>query len=235
MTELIYTTDSYITELEANVVEIREEGVILDKTIAYPQGGGQPSDKAKFILDGNEIPITKIRKVGSEVLHTIDGTVNMGDKLILRIDWDYRLKLIRHHTALHVLSAIVWDKYKAKVTGGTIYHNKARLDFDMMEFNREIAQNIIDDVNEVLKTDHKVEVSFITREELESHPELIRTKVSLIPESVKTIRLVKIGDIDIQADGGLHVRSTREIGTMGLQSVSNKGKGRKRIIIELSD
>ena len=235
MTELIYTTDSYLTEIEATVVEIRDDGIILDKTIAYPQGGGQPSDKAKFILDGEEIIITKIRKIGAEVLHTIDGTVNVGDTLTVKIDWEYRFKLIRHHTALHVLSAIVWDKYKAKVTGGTIYHNKARLDFDMIEFNKDIAQKIIDDVNEILKTDHMVEVSFITREELKNNPELIRTKVSLIPESVKMIRLVKIGDIDLQADGGLHVRSTKEIGTMGLQSISNKGKGRKRINIELYD
>ena len=138
---------------------------------------------------------------------------------------------MKHHTTLHVLSAVVFRNYEAKVTGGTIYEDKARLDFDLQEFNKDLAESLVQETNEELKKDHQVSVEFISREEANKRPELIRTKVNLLPDSIKTLRLVKIGDVDIQADGGLHVKSTKEIGDIQLVKVENKGKGRKRITV----
>jgi misacylated tRNA(Ala) deacylase len=165
------------------------------------------------------------------VLHQIDGEIQVGDDVQCEVDWDYRYKLMKHHTALHILSAVVWDETQAKVTGGTIYENKARLDFDLIEFNKEMAAGFVEKTNQLIDEDHKVSIDFLSREEADKDPDLIRTKVNLLPKSITEIRTVKIGDVDLQADGGLHVKSTKEIGSVSLVKVENKGKGRKRISI----
>ncbi len=236
-TELVYSSDSYLKELDAEIIEVTSEGVILDKTIFYPQGGGQPSDKGTISSkDGDiQIDITGMKKEAGKLIHIIaqdqDNKFKIGDKVNAKIDWDYRFKLMKHHTSLHVLSAVVYRKFNAKVTGGTIYEDKARLDFDLPELNRETAIELVQETNEELQRGHKISVEFVSREEADSRPELIRTKINLLPTSVTEIRLVKIGDIDLQADGGLHVNSTNEIGMVELKKIENKGKGRKRISI----
>lgn len=236
-TELVYSSDSYLKELDAEIIEVTPEGVILDKTIFYPQGGGQPSDKGTISSkDGDiQIAITGMKKEAGKLIHIIvpeqENKFTVGDKVKAKIDWDYRFKLMKHHTSLHVLSAVVYRKFNAKVTGGTIYEDKARLDFDLPELNRETALGLVQETNEELQKDHKISVEFVSREEADSRPELIRTKINLLPASVSEIRLVKIGDIDLQADGGLHVNSTNEIGILELKKIENKGKGRKRISI----
>lgn len=235
MTEYLYITDAYLKEINAKVLSIHEEGVILDQTIFYPQGGGQPSDRGYLEKDGQRFNLTGLKKDSENLYHQIDGDLSPGDEVKAVVDWDYRYKLMKHHTALHVLSAVVFRKYKAKVTGGTIYENKARLDFDLQEFNREIAQQVVDELNEELVKDHQIEIGFLRREEADKNPDLIRTKVNLLPKSISEIRTVKIGDVDFQADGGLHVKSTKEIGRVQLGKVENKGKGRKRITISVID
>lgn len=237
-TETLYdqsVENAYLEEIEAQVVEVQEDAVVLDKTICYPQGGGQPSDKAWLITDEQQIKVQKLKKEKGNVMHYLnaDHGLSKGDKVRVKIDFDYRYKLMRHHTALHMLSAVVWDNYDAKVTGGTIQHNKARLDFDMESLNREKADKIIVELNELVGQEHPVSIDFMSRDELEAKPELIRTKVSLIPEFVKIIRTVKVGDVDYQADGGLHVRNSKEIGNVALEKFENKGKGRKRITIRV--
>ncbi|MHA2170045.1 MAG: alanyl-tRNA editing protein [Candidatus Kariarchaeaceae archaeon] len=230
-TEQVYARDAYTTQLDATVVDVKPEGIILDRTIFYPQGGGQPSDQGKLISGGSEIPIVALKKQGNVVLHQIDGDVQVGDDVQCEVDWDYRYKLMKHHTALHILSAVVWDETQAKVTGGTIYENKARLDFDLIEFNKEMAAGFVEKTNQLINEDHEVSIDFLSREEADKDPDLIRTKVNLLPKSITEIRTVKIGDVDLQADGGLHVKSTKEIGSVSLVKVENKGKGRKRISI----
>ena len=235
MTQYLYITDAYLKEINAKVLSVHEEGVILDQTIFYPQGGGQPSDRGYLEKDGQRFNLTGLKKDSENLYHQIEGDLSPGDEVKAVVDWDYRYKLMKHHTALHVLSAVVFRKYKAKVTGGTIYENKARLDFDLQEFNREIAQQVVDELNEELVKDHQIEIGFLRREEADKNPDLIRTKVNLLPKSISEIRTVKIGDVDFQADGGLHVKSTKEIGKVQLGKVENKGKGRKRITISVID
>jgi len=230
-TEKLYEQDAYLKESGAVVVDVLDNGVILDKTIFYPRGGGQPTDRGMIVSNSTKSEVLDLKKDGNRLIHVTDGKFTVGDHVHLEIDWNYRYKLMKHHTTLHVLSAVVYNKYNAKVTGGSISHDKARLDFDLIDFNKEIAQELVDELNKELKKDHQVSVSFISREEVSNHPELIRTKVNLLPESIKKVRIVKIGDIDLQADGGLHVHSTKEIGDVQLLKISNKGKGRKRITV----
>ncbi|MHA2252315.1 MAG: alanyl-tRNA editing protein [Candidatus Kariarchaeaceae archaeon] len=233
-TDLLYNTDSYSTEMEATVIEVLDEGVILDRTVFYPQGGGQPSDRGKLMVEGKEFDVLKLKKQGDQVIHTIDGELNIGDQVKGIVDWEYRYQLMKHHTALHILSAVVWRETEAKVTGGTIYEEKARLDFDLAEFNREMAAEFVEKTNKIILEDHAVQISFLSREEADKDPDLIRTKVNLLPPSITEIRTVKIGDVDLQADGGLHVKSSKEIGSIRLEKVENKGKGRKRISIAVN-
>ncbi len=233
-TELIYSTDSYAKETEATVLEVTPDGIVLDKTIFYTQGGGQPSDKGKLVSGDKEFQVVSMKKSGDQVYHKIEGELNVGDKIKEVVDWDYRYKLMKHHTSLHILSAVVWNETQAKVTGGTIYEEKARLDFDLSEFNKEIAAKFVDKTNQIIKEDHPVSISFLSREEADKDPDLIRTKINLLPKSISEIRTVKIGTVDLQADGGLHVKSTSEIGSVSLLKVENKGKGRKRISIAVN-
>ena len=236
-TEPVYSSDAYLKEVDAQIIELHEDGLILDKTVYYPQGGGQPNDRGiiRRKSDKKEITVLGMKRDRGKLIHTVDKNqehdFKVGDKVSAIIDWDYRYRLMKHHTSLHVLSAVVYRKFNAKVTGGTIYEDKARLDFDLPELNRETATELVKETNEELQKGHKISVEFISREEADQRPELIRTKINLLPESVREIRLVKIGDIDLQADGGLHVHSTDEIGMLELKKIENKGKGCKRISI----
>lgn len=237
----IFSEDSYVKELNTKIKAKDPEGLIFENTIFYPGGGGQPADRGYIEdSDGNHFEVKMAKKKSNEIVHILSNMDNMNklkvnQEIKIFIDWDYRYKLMKHHTALHILSAIVYNKYKAKVTGGTIHENKARLDFDLDEFNREIAEELLQDVNTAIQQNHPISITHISRDDLSNQPELIRTATNLIPESVKLIRLVQIGDIDIQADGGLHVKNTSEIGKVVLEKIDNKGKGRKRISINAVD
>jgi len=213
---------------------MEDDDIRLEKTIFYPRGGGQPADKGQVIHQGQEYTVDKIKRTKDGIYLKLKGDTSAlqpGDTVLQQVDWDYRYQLMKHHTSLHILSAVVWDKFEAKVTGGTIYQNKARLDFDLDDFSQELAEELVDEVNDIIAQDHQIEISFVDREVAESDPALIRTKINLLPKFITEIRLVKIGDVDIQADGGLHVHSTAEIGRIKLIDTDNKGKGRKRIAI----
>lgn len=227
----LFLEDSYIKEHDAVVTAITDDGIQVDKVLFYPRGGGQPDDKGVVVHNDKEYEVTGIRKEEGNLVLLVDGDFSVGDKVVQKIDWDYRYRLMKHHTSLHVLSAVVWDKFEAKVTGGTIYENKARLDFDLAEFNKDMAQDLVAETNKLLQQGLEVDVKFVPRDEAEKDPNLIRTKINLLPKNITELRLVKIGDVDIQADGGLHVKNTDEIGEIELLKTENKGKGRKRISI----
>lgn len=236
MTEELAARDAYLTEVDAIVVEAGPDGLVLDRTVFYPRGGGQPGDTGSITWEGGSAAVADTVKRGGKVLHQTDGEQPpAGAAVHGTIDWDRRHTLMRTHTALHVLSAIIYRDFDAKVTGGNMEPGTARMDFELDSISVEFGQQVEEKLNAALAEDHPVEVRFMPRAEALADPELIRTKVSLIPEFVDPIRVIDIAGLDRQADGGTHVSNTREVGTVRVAKTESKGKGNKRIRIVLAD
>ncbi len=233
-TDLVFLRDAYLRECEATVVDVRDNAVVLDQTIFYPTGGGQPHDTG--LIDGQLV--VDVRKDGDVVVHTlIDGAAIpvVGRTVHCHVDWERRHKLMRTHTAMHVLCGVIWNEWHVPVTGGNMEPLTARMDFEFNPLPDDFSARVEQLVNEAIARDHRIEVSFLPRDTAVMDEDLIRTKVSLIPESVKEIRVVDIVGLDKQADGGTHVASTREVGTFRVAKVENKGKGFRRVRVELTD
>jgi misacylated tRNA(Ala) deacylase len=238
MTDEIYSRDAYETSTDAMVVDVRDDGVVLDRTVFYPRGGGQPGDTGVLKGDGEDIRVIDTVKSRGDVLHLLaeDSAVpSIGMALRAEIDWARRHTLMRTHTALHALSGIIFTDYGAKVTGGNMEPGVARMDFELDGISQEFGREVEAKLNTALQQDHAVLVSFIPRVEALKDPDLIRTKVSLIPDTVDPIRVIDILGLDKQADGGTHVRSTAEVGTVRVVKTESKGKANKRMRIELVD
>ena len=236
MTEELFSTDAYVRSCETTVHEVRDHGVILDRTVFYARGGGQPGDTGVLLWTGGEVRVTDTTKAGGAILHALDGDPPpAGTALTAEIDWDRRYTLMRTHTALHALSGIVFRDYGAKVTGGNMEPGTARMDFELERIGAEFGREVEEKLNEELAADHPVLVSFLARSEALADPDLIRTKANLIPEHVDPIRVIDIQGLDKQADGGTHVRSTAEVGRVRVAKTENKGKGFKRMRIQLVD
>jgi len=234
MTEELCATDAYLRSCDATVVAVSEEGVMLDRTVFYARGGGQPGDTGALRWDAGEVRITDTVKHAGEVLHVLEGSAPaVGTPVTAEIDWDRRHTLMRTHTALHALSGIVFRDYGAKVTGGNMEPGVARMDFELEAISQEFGREVEQKLNAALEQDHPVQVSFLPRTEALADADLIRTKVNLIPEHVDPIRVIDIEDLDKQADGGTHVRSTAEVGRVRVAKTESKGKGFKRMRIEL--
>jgi misacylated tRNA(Ala) deacylase len=231
-TELLYLRDAYLREFDARVVAVRDGAVALDRTAFYPTGGGQPHDTGT--LDG--LPITDVRKEGDDVWHTVDGALPaFGDEVHGAIDWDRRLRLMRTHSALHVLCGVIWNEWGKAVTGGNMEPLEARMDFEFDPLPEGFAVTVANLVNAEIAADRPIEVSFLPRGTALTDADLIRTKVNLIPESVTEIRVVDIVGLDKQADGGTHVHSTSEIGRFEVVKTESKGKGNKRLRVRIHD
>jgi misacylated tRNA(Ala) deacylase len=231
-TELLYATDAYLREFDANVDELLEGAVVLDRTAFYATGGGQPHDVGELTWDGGSARVTEVRKDGGRVLHKLEGaTPPQGAQVHGTIDWERRYALMRHHTALHAMSGVIYQLYGATVTGGQMYPDRARMDFEMPDLSAERLARIEERTNELLAEGHNVSVRILPREEALAIPDLIRTRVNLIPEQIAEIRVVNIEGIDQQADGGTHVNNTREVGRVRIVGSENKGKGNKRLQI----
>ena len=237
MTEELFSTDAYARSCEAVVVEVAEEGVVLDRTVFYARSGGQPGDTGVLRWDGGEVRVLDTVTQGGRLVHAVEGDAPpVGSSVTAEIDWERRHTLMRTHTALHALSGIVYRDYGAKVTGGNISEpGVARMDFELETITSEFGREVEEKLNAELGAGRPVHVSFLPRDEALADPELIRTKVSLIPESVDPIRVIDIEGIDKQADGGTHVRSTTEVGRVRVVKTDNKGKAFKRMRIELGD
>lgn len=238
MTEEIFSADAYAREGEATVVAAGEEGVVLDRTVFYARSGGQPGDTGVLRWEEGEVRVNDTVKRAGEVVHVLEpGSAPpvVGTRVAARIDWDRRHTLMRTHTALHALSGIVWRDYGAKVTGGNMEPGVARMDFELDAISQEFGREVERKLNEELAADRPVHVSFLPRAEALADPDLIRTKVNLIPEHVDPIRVIDIEGLDKQADGGTHVRSTAEVGRVRVAKTESKGKGFKRMRIELVD
>ncbi len=232
MTELLYLRDAYLTDFEAAVTAVDGQRVALDRTAFYPTGGGQPHDVGT--LAGSEV--REVRKEGAEVWHTLDGAVPAaGDVVQGSVDWERRHRLMRTHTAMHVLCGVIWNEWRVPVTGGNMEPLSARMDFEFDPLPDGFAATVEDLVNRELRADRPIEVRFLPRDTALADEDLIRTKVSLIPESVAEIRVVDIVGLDKQADGGTHVRRTAEVGGFRVVKTESKGKGNKRLRIEVVD
>ena len=206
----------------------------MDRTVFYARGGGQPGDTGVLRWDGGEVRVRDTVKQAGEVLHLVEGSAPpVGATVTAEIDWDRRLTLMRTHTALHCLSGVVFTRYGAKVTGGNMEPGIARMDFELESISAEFGRKVEEELNARLAEDRPVHVSFLPRAEALADADLIRTKVNLIPEHVDPIRVIEIEGIDKQADGGTHVRSTGEVGTVRVVKTESKGKAFKRMRIEL--
>jgi misacylated tRNA(Ala) deacylase len=233
-TELLYLRDAYLVTFDAHVVDLDVDGrrIALDRTAFYPTGGGQPHDTGH--LAG--LPVTEVRKEGDQVWHAVDGTdplPSVGEHVHGSVDWERRHALMRTHTALHVLCGVIWNEWRVPVTGGNMEPLSARMDFEFDPLPEGFGPRVEELVNAELAADRPIEVSFLPRSVAVEDDDLIRTKVSLIPESVPEIRVVDIVGLDKQADGGTHVRTTGEVGRIRVVKTESKGKGNKRIRLEV--
>jgi misacylated tRNA(Ala) deacylase len=234
-TDEICSRDAYATEMDAVVVRAADDGVVLDRTVFYGRGGGQPGDTGRIVWDGGEAVVTETVRRDGEPFHLVGGPPPaVGTAVHGVIDWDRRHTLMRTHSALHVLSGVVWTGWGVKVTGGNIdLDGVARMDFEFDTLPADFGRDVEQRLNAAVDADALIQVSFLPRAEALADLDLIRTKVSLIPDDVDPIRVIDIVGIDKQADGGTHVRSTSEIGPIRVVKTESKGKAFKRMRIQL--
>lgn len=237
MTEALYQTDAYLQEFDAQVTAVEGAAVALDRTAFYATGGGQPHDTGAITDGERSWRVTEVRKQGEQIWHTLDGDgmPEVGAQIHGAVDWPRRYKLMRTHTALHLLCGVVFRDYGALVTGGNMDTEEGRLDFELSNFTPELAQAIVDAVNREVAAERPVEVRILPRDEAFQIPDLIRTKINLLPEGIAQVRTVNIVGLDLQADGGTHVANTREVGGVRLIKTRSKGANNKRIIIGVEE
>lgn len=231
MTEELFLEDSYLKEFESPVAKLSGREVILARTAFYPGGGGQPADKGTLRIGPISASVVDARREGADVVHVIDSAIpETVQKLKGELDWERRYAHMRYHTALHVLSGVIWRSFDAKVTGGQMRAGRARMDFSFPgEWTAEVVGEIERLANESLAEGRPVKVYELPREEALKNLDLIRTQVNLVPERVKSVRIVEIEGIDTQADGGTHVANTREVGEMEITGHKSKGRQNKRV------
>jgi misacylated tRNA(Ala) deacylase len=231
MTEELFLNDSYLREFETRVVRLAGREVVLERTAFYPGGGGQPPDKGVLGIGPVRTNVVDARREGGEIVHVLDNPIpDTVRDLRGELDWERRFAHMRHHTALHVLSGVIWENFGAKVTGGQMRADRARMDFPFPgEWTLDVVGEIERLTNEALASARPVKIYGLPREEALENPDLIRTQVNLVPERVEVIRIVEIEGLDTQADGGTHVANTREVGRMEITNHKSKGRQNKRI------
>lgn len=235
MTELLYQTDAYVQNFTAVVTAVAAGGVVLDRTAFYPGGGGQPCDFGMLTAVSQSWPVTSVKKVGGEVVHFVEGDAPMvGTAVTGQLDWTRRYQLMRIHTAMHILCGVVWRDYGAQVTGGNMEPLQGRMDFEFETMRQELVAEIETAVNREVAAAREVHVAILPREQAFQIPDLIRTKINLLPEGISEVRTVELVGLDLQADGGTHVANTREVGQMRITDYKSKGKINKRIYVELN-
>ncbi len=227
-TKLLYLEDSYRKEFNAEISAVENNYAVLNRTCFYPQAGGQDCDKGTLKRDDEVFTVSKVKKRKGDVLHKVDGILYEGDTVMGNIDWERRYPMMKYHTALHVLSRVVFDLYGGMVAGNQIHPTKARIDFDLEEIDD--TEQIEKKTNEIIGEGRPVTTHIVSRKKAETMVD-DKTRLDMIPDFVKEIRLVEIEDFDVDACGGTHVKNTEEIGEITIIDVINKGKKRKRIVI----
>ena len=240
MTDLLCHTDSYLKTFTAKVVAVNEEtrSIILDRTAFYPGGGGQLCDTGSLKAGGVEYPVVRVKKSPEGIAHEVgEGSAlpAVGMEVTGEIDWDRRYKLMRTHTAMHILCGVVFRDFGAQVTGGDMEPLSGRMDFEFENLSKDLVGVIEEAVNKEVAATRDVRVKILPREEAFQIPDLIRTKINLLPPGIPEVRTIEIVGLDLQADGGTHVANTREVGRMRITDYKSKGKINKRIYVELDD
>jgi misacylated tRNA(Ala) deacylase len=234
MTDPIFHTDAYRRDFDATVTAVEGSAVALDRTAFYPGGGGQPHDLGTLAADAQRWTVSKVRKAGADVWHEVDGTPpDMRTVVHGTLDWERRYRLMRTHTALHILCGVIFRDYGASVTGGNMEPLRGRLDFEFETMRQELVREIEAKINAEVAAARDVRVNILPRDEAFQIPDLIRTKINLLPPGISEVRTVEIVGLDLQADGGTHVANTREVGPIRVSDYKSKGKINKRIEVSL--
>lgn len=237
MTEKLYLSDSYLKELTAKVTAIDGNSIKLDKTIFYPAGGGQPSDYGTIEVEGKNYNVTDVKKEGDDVVHVVSEqpSFSVGSEAKCVIDWKRRYSLMRYHTAVHIIDGIIEKRHNnGTITGGQLYVDRAHFDLDLQSLNREMAQQIIVESQQVIDEGHEIKPKMLKKEEALKIDKLVRTAPGEeLLKNMENVRLLEIIGFDIQMDGGTHVANTKEVGKLILSKFENKGSHRKRIEIKL--
>lgn len=231
MTEKIYSTEAYARSMDAQVVrtDSDDKRVLLDRTVFYPGGGGQPHDLGDLWVGDDRLQVVRVTADRDGVWHWLEGGLpGVGTDLRGELDWERRYRIMRTHTAMHAMCGVIWRRYQVPVTGGNMEAGEGRLDFELPDWNSEHKPTVEAELNAELAAQLPVEVSFLPREEADQDPSLIRTKVSLLPAGLREVRVIDIVGLDRQADGGTHVDSTGEVGSVTLATVKSKGRGFRR-------
>ncbi len=234
MTLHLFYEDAYLKHFPAEVKYSENQAVVLDQTAFYPGGGGQPNDVG-ILKDGVETwKVQKVRRVNDDLLHMLDKEAPISGTLVeAEIDWSRRLQLMRIHTAMHILCGVIWRDYGASVTGGNMEPLRGRMDFEFETMHKELVDKIEEKINIEVTAAREVTTRVLPREEAFQIPDLIRTKINLLPDGIKEVRVVEIVGLDLQADGGTHVTNTEEVGTITIVDYKSKGAINKRIIVAL--
>jgi misacylated tRNA(Ala) deacylase len=227
--------ESYLARAEGSVLSAGDGLIVLDRTVFYARGGGQPGDTGIIRWDGGEVRVVDTVRKDGTLVHVVEAEhlPEPGTAVEGVIDWDRRYTIMRTHTALHALSGVVWRDFGAKVTGGNMEEGTARMDFELDSISTEFGREVERKLNEELVKGYPTEIVYLARDAAVQDPDLIRTKVNLIPEWISEIRVVDIVGLDRQADGGTHVRSTLEVGEIEVVKTESKGKANKRMKIRL--
>ena len=238
MTQLLYYQDAYLREFDAVIAAVDGDRVALDRTAFYPGGGGQPNDEGWLTIAGQRYQVTAVKKEGAELWHILAGAVDLAPATVGagvqgELDWARRYQLMRTHTAMHILCGVVWRDYGAQVTGGNMDPGQGRMDFEFASLSKDLINEIEARCNVEVAAARDVRTQILPREVAFQIPDLIRTKINLLPAGITEVRTVEIVGLDLQADGGTHVANTREVGAIRVADYKSKGAINKRIYIEL--
>lgn len=226
--------NSYLKSWNTKVTNVKDEKYItLEQTAFYPKGGGQPWDEGFIIKNGQEFKVTYVGKFSGIISHEVDKIgLNEGDEVNCEIDWERRYTFMRYHTASHLISSILYKKANAKITGNQIELDKTRMDFSMQDYTPEKLRDFVEEANKIIDQDLSITIDYMSREEVIGKPELTRLAVGLL-EKIREFRIVRIGNVDEQVDGGTHIKHLKEIGKIELVKTVNKGKNNRRIYFKL--
>jgi len=234
MTEILCYADSYLKEFVATVTDTTAKGVVLDRTAFYPGGGGQPADSGLLSAGDEVYQVKKLSRSDGKLVHEIDGDFpGIGTQVHGVLDWERRHQLMRTHTALHILCGVVWRDYGAKVTGGNMQPGSARMDFELENMSSDFAEKVEELINKEVAANRDIVIGNYPRDEAFKIPDLIRTKINLLPAGIREVRTIDITGLDMQADGGTHVANTTEVGRIRVVGHESKGRINKRLRIEL--
>jgi len=229
MTKPLWFDDCYLKEWSATVTSALNNEVELDATAFFPEGGGNPCDMGKIIKDGNDFSVNEVKKRDGKIVHILDKVgLQSGDKVHCVLDWERRYKVMRMHTAMHVLIQTMFKDTGALVTGNQIYPDRSRVDVNIENFDRDLIQRIVDKANSIIAEGHDVKIYYLPREEAMKIEGLVKLAVAM-PPNIETLRIVEVEGVDIQADGGCHVANTKEIGVLRITKMENKGKNNRRL------